>query len=97
MPTIETIRQAVHTAAAQYPVKRVELFGSYADGTADEHSDVDFLVEFSDNPTSLLHICGFRNIAAHQYGTIDFENVYKTVTEDIPVLKTTLMKHDHTK
>jgi predicted nucleotidyltransferase len=60
MPTLETIRQAVHTAAAQYPVKRVELFGSYANGTADEHSDVDFLVEFSENPTSLLHICGFR-------------------------------------
>ena len=39
---------------------RVELFGSYADGTADEDSDVDFLVEFAENPTSLLHICGFR-------------------------------------
>ena len=60
MPTLEMIRQAVHTAAAQYPVKRVELFGSYANGTADENSDVDFLVEFSENPTSLLHICGFR-------------------------------------
>lgn len=60
MPTLDMIRQAVHTAAAQYPVKRVELFGSYANGTADENSDVDFLVEFSENPTSLLHICGFR-------------------------------------
>ena len=60
MPTMEMIQRAVRTAAAQYPVKRVELFGSYADGTADEKSDVDFLVEFSENPTSLLHICGFR-------------------------------------
>ena len=35
-------------------------------------------------------IRGFCNIAAHQYGIIDFDDVYKTVTEDIPVLKTTL-------
>lgn len=60
MPTLDMIQEAVQAAAAQYPVKRVELFGSYADGTADESSDVDFLVEFSENPTSLLHICGFR-------------------------------------
>lgn len=60
MPTLDMIQRAVHTAAAQFPVKHVELFGSYADGTADENSDVDFLVEFSENPTSLVHICGFR-------------------------------------
>ncbi len=60
MPTLEMIRRAVHVAASHYPIKRVELFGSYANGTADETSDVDFLVEFTENPTSLLHICGFR-------------------------------------
>ena len=60
MPTIDMIKQAVSIAAAQYPVKRVELFGSYADETADENSDVDFLVEFAENPTSLFQICGFR-------------------------------------
>ena len=62
MPTFDMIQQAVNIAAAQYPVKRVELFGSYANGTADENSDVDFLVEFSENPTSLIHICGFREV-----------------------------------
>lgn len=60
MPTLEMIRQAVRQAAAEYPVKHVELFGSYANGTADADSDVDFLVEFSESPTSLLHICGLR-------------------------------------
>ena len=60
MPTIEMIRQAVVQAADEYPIRRVELFGSYANGTADEESDVDFLVEFSENPTSLIHICGLR-------------------------------------
>lgn len=37
-------------------------------------------------------IRGFRNIAAHQYGSIDFEDVYKTITEDIPLLKETLIQ-----
>ncbi len=60
MTTLTKIRQAVNAAASLYPVRRVELFGSYADGTADEQSDVDFLVEFAENPTSLIHICGFR-------------------------------------
>ena len=35
-------------------------------------------------------IRGFRNIAAHQYGIIDFGDVYKTVIEDIPKLKAAL-------
>ena len=39
-------------------------------------------------------IRGFRNIAAHQYGRIDFEDVYKTVVEDLPVLKETLQEID---
>lgn len=37
-------------------------------------------------------IRGFRSIAAHQYGRIDFEDVYKTVTEDIPALKEALLR-----
>ena len=37
-------------------------------------------------------IRGFRNIAAHQYGRIDFEDVYKTITEDIPALKEALLR-----
>ena len=60
MPTMDMIQQAVEQAAAEYPIKRVELFGSYANGTADADSDIDLLVEFSDNPTSLIHICGLR-------------------------------------
>ena len=39
-------------------------------------------------------IRGFRNIAAHQYGIIDFEDVYKTILEDIPRLKQTLLDRE---
>ena len=35
-------------------------------------------------------IRGFRNIAAHQYEIIDFDDVQKTIREDLPVLKSAL-------
>lgn len=60
LPNINAIRDAVLEAAQLYPVKRVELFGSYADGTANERSDIDFLVEFNQSPISLLKISGFQ-------------------------------------
>ncbi len=39
---MEEIVQAVREAAGAYPVPRVYLFGSYANGIATEESDVDF-------------------------------------------------------
>ena len=83
MPTLDMIRQAVHRAAAEYPVKRVELFGSYANGTADENSDVDFLVEFSENPTSLVQICGFR------------ETLSELLQRDVDIVKLPRKQNDH--
>jgi uncharacterized protein with HEPN domain len=35
-------------------------------------------------------IIGQRNILAHEYGQIDHELLYRTVTEDIPTLITTI-------
>ena len=46
MLTLEGIRTGVAKVACQYPVRRMLLFGSYADGTSVEESDVDLLVEF---------------------------------------------------
>jgi len=59
---MDVIRNAVREAASQYPVKRVELFGSYANGSATEKSDVDFLVEFNDSSVSLLKLFGFQEM-----------------------------------
>lgn len=35
-------------------------------------------------------IRGFRNIASHQYEIIDFDDVQKTISEDIPILRDAL-------
>ena len=41
-------RRAVEALCAKLPVREVWLFGSQAEGTANEHSDVDLLVVLAD-------------------------------------------------
>jgi len=60
MLSIEQIKKAAQTIAPHYPVRQVLLFGSYAEGKADEQSDVDVLVEFTINPISLFELGGFN-------------------------------------
>ena len=54
MLDIRKIRDGIYTVAAEYPIRKVELFGSYAEGTNREQSDVDLLVEFVTASVSLL-------------------------------------------
>jgi predicted nucleotidyltransferase len=51
--TFQQIQDAVEAIAPKYNVKTVALFGSYANGRANEFSDVDFLVEFNSRPVTL--------------------------------------------
>lgn len=60
MLTIPEIKNAIEKIAPKYPVKQVQLFGSYADGLANLKSDVDVIVEFSEWPISLWTYCGFQ-------------------------------------
>ena len=52
--TVAKIREGINTVANEYPIKRVDLFGSCANGTNHEKSDVDLLVEFFTASISLL-------------------------------------------
>jgi len=60
MLTIECIRKAVLPIAEKYRVKKIDLFGSLANGTATEISDADFLVTFQENEPSIFEVMGFR-------------------------------------
>ena len=44
--TIEDIKNAVLEIVELYPISRVTLFGSRANGSARPDSDVDFIIEF---------------------------------------------------
>ncbi len=46
--TLEEIKRSVLKLAPEYPIKRVILFGSRANGKQREDSDVDLIVEFSE-------------------------------------------------
>jgi predicted nucleotidyltransferase len=61
MLTIDQIKTAATRLADTYPVKKVLLFGSYADGTANEASDVDLLVEFHTTNVSLFTLSGIKS------------------------------------
>ncbi len=54
MLTIQQISDSVTLAAREHPIKKAELFGSYANGTSRADSDVDLLLEFDTPHVSLL-------------------------------------------
>lgn len=60
MLTVQQIANGVHVASREYPLQKVELFGSYANGKNTPQSDVDLLVEFSQPRVSLLMISAFK-------------------------------------
>ncbi len=45
MLDIQKIKDGVRLAAQEYPIKKAELFGSYANGTNRPDSDVDLLLD----------------------------------------------------
>ena len=60
MTNLNEIKSLVEKLAPEYNIKRVNLFGSYAEGRATDNSDIDLLVEYHQTP-SLLKLLGFKN------------------------------------
>ena len=56
MLTIEEIKKTVSEIAPKYNLKKVTLFGSRANGTATENSDVDLIVDFPNGTSLITHI-----------------------------------------
>ena len=57
----EEIKKTVAEIAPKYNLKKVTLFGSRANGTATDSSDVDLLVEFETRAVSLFTLAGLMN------------------------------------
>ena len=60
MLTMQQIADSVQIASKKYPLRKVELFGSYADGRNTPQSDVDLLVEFVQPQISLLTLSALK-------------------------------------
>ncbi len=58
---LNDIKTAVQDTSSNYDIKKVSSFGSYADGKANDESDIDILVEFNnDKNVSLFTIVGIK-------------------------------------
>ena len=81
MLTIQEIADGVATASMEYPLRKVELFGSYASGKSTAQSDVDLLVEFSQPRVSLLTLNALKYRMESLLGT-DVDIVHGPLPED---------------
>ncbi len=59
MMSIEEIKEKVAPILEKWGVRRASVFGSYARGDAEDNSDVDILVELSED-MSLLDFVGLK-------------------------------------
>ncbi len=69
MLTLQQIADGVSVASREYPLRKVELFGSYASGKNTAQSDVDLLVEFMQPRVSLLTINAMKYRLEELLGT----------------------------
>ena len=62
MLTISQISDVAKIIAEEYPVIKIQLFGSYAEGNNTPESDVDILIEFDSVAViTLLTLCKIKN------------------------------------
>jgi predicted nucleotidyltransferase len=92
MLTRESIIQTLQTYFADKPVKRVWLFGSWARGEADAHSDVDVLVDLDyAGLQSTWDFFGYKpELEGQLHKTVDLfpaESLKTTIAQDADTYK----------
>lgn len=58
--SLDIISKGIKKISMEYPIKKVSLFGSYADGSFTDESDIDLLVEFSTRHVSLFTLSSLK-------------------------------------
>ena len=81
MLTMQKIEDCVRVASREYPLRKVELFGSYACGKNTPQSDVDLLVEFVQPRVSLLTLNALKLRMEELLGT-EVDIVHGPLPED---------------
>ncbi|SPF53190.1 putative nucleotidyltransferase [Candidatus Desulfosporosinus infrequens] len=57
--SLEDIKNIIIPICADYPIRKIGVFGSYARGQADEESDIDLVIEF-DGDIGLFSFSGLK-------------------------------------
>lgn len=77
---IEYIKNAIVKIAEKYSIKRAVLFGSRANGTNRDNSDIDLIIEFS-KKVSLLTISNLK-LELQSMLNLDVDIVHGQIQED---------------
>ena len=84
---IEIPREKLAEFCKRNHVCRLSLFGSISGADFGPESDVDVLVDKGlNNSIPWAQIVGMRNRMIHAYFDVDQDEVWRTVTEELPVL-----------
>ncbi|HIV79736.1 MAG TPA: nucleotidyltransferase domain-containing protein [Candidatus Avanaerovorax faecigallinarum] len=78
--SIETIKDAVLQLIGEYPINKVILFGSRANGTCVENSDVDLIMEFS-APVTLITLSAIK-LSLEEMLQLSVDVIHGPVTAD---------------
>lgn len=78
--SIETIKDAVLQLLGEYPINKVILFGSRANGTCVENSDVDLIMEFS-APVTLITLSAIK-LSLEEMLQLSVDVIHGPVTAD---------------
>lgn len=92
IPTTEELLERLRALKPEFPamnIKRMALFGSYARGEATEDSDVDLLIDLSNEDTSLFDLIDRQHALEdklhHTIDLVTFDTIH-------PALKDRIMK-----
>ena len=77
---MDQMRETLVALAAEFGIRRVILFGSRADGTYHESSDVDLIVEFN-RPVTLMQLASLKYRLEESWG-LDVEIIHGPVRPD---------------
>ena len=89
--SLDELKTIVGSIARQYGVRRVCLFGSYANGTATENSDVDLVID-KGAIRGMFQYCAFirsleealgKHVDVMTYATLESSGIGKTVTKEV--------------
>jgi predicted nucleotidyltransferase len=95
MINFSQMKSVASELAKEYPIKSLFCFGSYADGTQTEDSDVDFLVEFFTPSISLITLSGLRLDLEERLG-LHIDLVHSPIPEEsYLIINITVLIYEH--